>query len=70
MPTGVSRRTSGGSGTGGPSRPLPIEARRALWTRLWERLLSPPPDRTSRPDAPRDEPAGEGFASGRQEGEA
>ena len=29
------------------SGPLPLEARRALWQRLWDRLLAPPlaPDR-------------------------
>lgn len=31
------RRTQG-------SGPLPLEARRILWQRLWDRLLAPPPE--------------------------
>jgi hypothetical protein len=25
-----------------PTHPLPLEARRVLWTRIWDRLLAPP----------------------------
>ena len=25
-----------------PSHPLPLEARRVLWARIWDRLLAPP----------------------------
>jgi len=25
-----------------PSHPLPLDARRVLWSRIWDRLLAPP----------------------------
>ena len=49
--------------------PLPLEARRVLWQRLWGRLLAPPtaeappppgPTRDGRPADPFAGPAGEG----------
>ena len=52
------RRTRGGE-------PLPLEARRALWTRIWDRLLAPEdlrdPDEVpahARKDAPPDRRGG------------
>ena len=59
-------RTERRTGTCGP---LPIEARRVLWARLWDRLLSPPtaevppppgPTRDGRPADPFAAPDGEG----------
>ncbi len=39
--------------------PLPLEARRILWQRVWDRLLAPPPSeeprRADRLDEPDDE---------------
>jgi hypothetical protein len=35
-----------------PTHPLPIEARRALWTRIWDRLLAAPPDASPSPAGP------------------
>ena len=32
--------------------PLPSEARRVLWQRLWDRLLAPPPDLAPPPPGP------------------
>jgi hypothetical protein len=49
-------------GTAGPRRgrgaplPLPLEARRAIWERIWARLLAPPTDAPA--EAPPD-PRGE-----------
>jgi hypothetical protein len=50
-----------------PDRPLPLEARRVLWTRIWNRLLaepvepmSPPPTRDGRPTDPLAAPDEEG----------
>ena len=50
--------------------PLPIEARRVLWQRLWDRLLAPPPDLS--PPAPgptRDGRPGDPFAEPDRTGE-
>ena len=33
-------------------RPLPLEARRVLWQRLWDRLLAAPPDLSPPPPGP------------------
>lgn len=38
--------------------PLPIEARRAAWARLWAVLLAPPPPPPSNEAPAGDEPAG------------
>ncbi len=35
-----------------PSHPLPLEARRVLWSRLWDRLLAPPRVETPPPPGP------------------
>ena len=52
-------------------RPLPVEARRLLWQRLWDRLLAPPtieappppgPTRDGRPADPLAGPGPEGEA--------
>ena len=57
-------RDDGGTTRG---RPLPLEARRVLWQRLWDRLLAPPaaeappgPTRDGRPADPHAAPDGEG----------
>lgn len=50
------------------NEPLPLAARQALWSRLWDRLLAPPPDappppgpdRTGRPADPLAGPDREG----------
>ena len=61
-------RDHGGTTHGGP---LPLEARRVLWQRLWDRLLAPPtaeappppgPTRDGRPADPLAAPAEEGLA--------
>lgn len=52
-----------------PTHPLPLEARRVLWQRIWDRLLAPPtaetppspgPTRDGRPTDPLATPDGEG----------
>lgn len=54
---------------GGGDGPLPIEARRILWRKIWDRLLAPPaaeappppgPARDGRPADPFAAPAAEG----------
>ena len=54
-----------------PSSPLPLAARRALWTRLWERLLLPVADdrgldQTADPSSPCDAGTGRVSADGRE----
>ena len=50
---------------GGP--PLPLAARRALWERVWDRLLAPP---APEPGAPATAPASSGAAEERGQGGA
>ena len=47
------------------SGPLPLEARRVLWQRLWDRLLAPPTAESPPPPGPtRDGRPADPFADG------
>jgi hypothetical protein len=54
-----------------PTHPLPLEARRVLWTRIWDRLLAPPRiDSPPSPGPTRDGRPADTFAPGQdREGE-
>ncbi|MDP9359487.1 MAG: hypothetical protein M3R02_30225 [Chloroflexota bacterium] len=53
-----------------PTHPLSLEARRLLWSRLWDRLLAPPLVETPPPPGPtRDERPVDPLAAQHEEGQ-
>ncbi len=53
-----------------PQDSLPLEARRVLWSRLWDRLLAPPQVETPSPPGPtRDGQPDDPYAVQNEEGQ-